>query len=484
MAASTLKRVSCSFRDPSGRLVQSDGRILRLLSAESWAELEPALQSSAIRAAVRNGEWIESRLLDDAEAGALMMDSDLGAAAEGIQAPVILEHERIAFQTFPYEWTPSMLAEAASLTIRLSLALLEEGFQLKDATPFNILFRGSQPVWIDASSIERRDPLNPVWLACGQFHRTFLLPLLTCRQARVGTDQILLTRREGLDPEAVYEAASWGQRLSGRMLGPVTVPTLLGKLGKAGSPGMYAPRRCASAAEAKFVLKSLYRGLEKQIRTACPPPKDDSHWARYTATTHSDEYYALRSGLLQEILDELKPRSVLDIGCNTGLYSCLAARSGAAVVGVDIDEGALDAMRIAARRENLDVSACRANLCCPTPATGWLNSECSSLVDRLQGRFDGVLMFAVLHHFLVTERVPMPEVARFAASLTRDWLLVEFVSPGDDLFKRLVRGRDSLYENISLETFENTFGELFRIDRRITTIEDRRWLYLLRRRSA
>jgi SAM-dependent methyltransferase len=268
------------------------------------------------------------------------------------------------------------------------------------------------------------------------------------------------------------------------MLGPVTVPTLLGKLGKAGSPGIYTPRRASSAAEAKFVLRSLYKGLERQINAACPPPKDDSHWARYTATTHTDEYYALRSEFLQQVLDELKPRRVLDIGCNTGIYSALAARAGASVAAVDIDEGALDAVRRVSREERLDITACRANLCCPTPATGWMNRECASLVDRLRDRFDGVLMFAVLHHFLVTERVPLHEVAEFAASLTRDWLLIEFVAPHDELFQRLVRGRDALYENISVESFEDAFREFFRVERKTTTIEGRRWLYLLRRKAS
>jgi len=484
MAQSTAKGASSSFRDPSGRLVQLDGRIIRILSGTAWADLEPALQSPAIRAAVQHGEWVTSTLLGGDETRELLCDSSLRSLAAGIPNPVILEHERIAFQTFPYEWTPAMLAAAANLTLRLSLALLESGYQLKDATPFNILFRGSRPVWVDASSIEKRSPLNPVWLAHGQFHRTFLLPLLACRQGHLTTDQILLTRREGLDPDAVYQSASWSQRLSRRMLGSVTMPALLGKLQKAESVANYAPRQASSEAEARFVLNILFRRLEKQIRAASPQPMDKSIWAQYTATTHNDEYYAMRSELLQDVLNQLKPGSLLDVGCNTGRYSRLAAKSGASVVGVDIDEGALDTLSAAAREENLDITACRANLCSPTPASGWLNGECSSLVDRIRGRFDGVLMFAVLHHFLVTERVPMREVADFAASLTRDWLLIEFVSPQDPLFQSLVRGRDALYVDITQEAFESCFGQHFDTDRRITTMEGRRWLYLLRKKHG
>ena len=68
------------------------------------------------------------------------------------------------------------------LTLRLALDLLPEGFGLKDATPYNVLFRGPDPVFVDALSIERRDAGDPTWLAYAQFVRTFVLPLVANRR--------------------------------------------------------------------------------------------------------------------------------------------------------------------------------------------------------------------------------------------------------------------------------------------------------------
>ena len=56
-----------------------------------------------------------------------------------------------------------MLARAAEFTATLCLDLLEHGFQLKDATPANVLFRGSEPVWVDVPSIVAREPGTFLW---------------------------------------------------------------------------------------------------------------------------------------------------------------------------------------------------------------------------------------------------------------------------------------------------------------------------------
>ena len=99
--------------------------------------------------------------------------------------PLLLEHPRVFFPSYPWEWTPGQWVAAGELTLELCGQLLREGWILKDATPLNILFDGARPVFIDLLSIERRDPRSPLWLAYGQFARTFLLPLAALQTPRV-----------------------------------------------------------------------------------------------------------------------------------------------------------------------------------------------------------------------------------------------------------------------------------------------------------
>src|SRR5205085_9707023 len=132
-----------------------------------------------------------------------------------------------------------------------------------------------------------------------------------------------------------------------------------------------------------------------------------------------------------DALAELKPRRVLDVGCNTGHFSALAARARARVVAVDYDPCVVGQAWRRAQSEGLDILPLVCNLARPTPATGWRNHECPSFLDRARGSFDAVLTLAVLHHMLVTERIPRTEIVSLAAEMTTDALVIELVAPAD-----------------------------------------------------
>ena len=54
----------------------------------------------------------------------------------------MLEHERIPFVSYPYEWTFDMLRDAALLQLEIVERSLRHGWILKDATAYNVQFRG------------------------------------------------------------------------------------------------------------------------------------------------------------------------------------------------------------------------------------------------------------------------------------------------------------------------------------------------------
>jgi hypothetical protein len=92
-------------------------------------------------------------------------------------------------------------------------------------------------------------------------------------------------------------------------------------------------------------------------------------------------------------------------------------------------------------------------------------------------------MLAVIHHMLATERVPLDEIVSLAADLTSDLALIEFVAPGDPMFRRLSRGRDELYAYLTVELFEQTVAERFHTIRKHRVSGAERTLYLLRKRA-
>ena len=166
---------------------------------------------------------------------------------------------------------------------------------------------------------------------------------------------------------------------------------------------------------------------------------------------------------MKSVLERCRPARVLDIGANTGTYSLLAAKAGAEVVALDSDAAAIETLWRLAAEKSLPVTALVANIARPTPAAGWRNREQLSLLDRLDGQFDLVLMLAVIHHLILREQLPLAHIGELCASLTRRWLVLEWVPPSDPMYQEWLRGRDHLYGQFSEEDLKRAFAPFFHV---------------------
>jgi hypothetical protein len=92
-----------------------------------------------------------------------------------------------------------------------------------------------------------------------------------------------------------------------------------------------------------------------------------------------------------------------------------------------------------------------------------------------------VLLLALVHHLLVSERAPLDGIADLAAGLTRATLIAEFVPPEDPMFRRLARGREELHRGLNAAVFEASFGRRFEIVKRMPVEGTGRQLYYMRR---
>ena len=472
-----------SFRDPAGRLLFVDDRVVRVIQPAAADELKAVLTSGEIKNFLATGKLVRTEFLDVNASEKLSARPEVRAALEDFGPHVFVEHERIPFATFPYEWPPEMLYAAAELTIDIAERLLPEGFGLKDATPYNILFRGSDAVFIDLLSFERRDPLDQTWLPYAQFSRTFLLPLLVNKKFGVKIDQIFLAKRDGLDPEEVAQLCGPIQSIRPPFLSLVTLPVRLSGRALANDTAVYQKHRASSRDKAQFILGRIFKTLRRQLERLRPTVERTSVWSRYTEQNrYTDDYQLNKQRFVDEAIAAALPRTVLDVGCNTGDFSALAARAGASVVAIDYDPVVVGRLWQRGVTEKLDILPLAVNLARPTPSLGWRNLENPSFIERFRGRFEGVLMLAVLHHLLVSERIPLPEVMRLASELTTDLLVIEFVAPADPMFRRIARGRDHLHESLTREYFEEVSRRYFEIARAERLGDTHRTIYMLRRK--
>lgn len=484
--SSSISQLSRSFRDPHGVVFPFEGRILRLVSSAGAADLEAFLNSPVAREYEKTGRVVPTTILDESDKKELLRHPEIAALYRRINGELILEHERVPFPSFPYEWAPEMLHAAGALTLDLEIDLLPQGLGLKDATPYNVLFRGPNPVFIDVLSAERRDPGDPGWMPYAQFVRTFLLPLLANRRFGVSLEQSLFSRRDGLEPEDVYRWLGLGQRFSPAFFSLVSMPTWLGKRHNQDDTSLYKKKILQDPEKARFILRSLLNGLKRSLHSVAPPATTaPSTWTGYMdCNNYSAEHFAAKERFVQDMLTECAPKAVLDVGSNTGHFSIMAARSGGRVVSIDYDPAVVGLLWRKARQEKLDILPLTVNLTRPTPGTGWKNREWPSFLDRARGAFDMVFMLAVIHHMLVTERVPLDDIIDQAAELTTGSLLIELVLPDDSMFRRLARGREELHRDLTVEVFEASCHRYFETVRSQQVEGASRRLYWMKRRKG
>ena len=458
--------------------------MLRFVTASAIAEFEDFLQTNCAHQFIAGKKFVSTRRLNEEETATLRESPELRPVFNAQPIGAVFEHERIPFPSYPHEWAPEMLWNAGRLTLELAQAALADGFGLKDATPHNILFRGSEPVFIDALSFERRNPGDPIWKPHAQFIRTFLLPLMAHRLWNMQPADIFFTHRDGLEPEEIYRWCGPLERFKPRTLSLVSIPTWLSRKADPDDQKIYQPHLLANTEKARFILESLFKRLERMLDSLKPVAQKKSVWSDYMAThSYDDPAFAAKEKFVNEALREFKPARVLDVGANTGHFSALAAQADAEVVAVDLDAACAGAIWQRAREQKLNILPLVLDLAHPSPALGWRNGECPSFLDRATGAFDGVLMLALIHHLLVTERIPLEEILRLAYDVTNSLLVIEFIEPKDEMFRRLTRGREHLHAALDVKMFEQACTPYFEIVRSLALPGTHRRMYCLKRKG-
>ncbi len=451
------------------------GRALRLIGKDTEGALTAIETSPAVRDWQADGRLVSGRRLSPG-------DDPPDPVLAQHDGPIV-EHDRIPFPTYPDEWTPAMLWCAGQLTLDLAEALAGETKGLKDATPFNVLWRGGRAVFVDLLSIERRDPLDALWLAEAQFARTFLLPLAAYRVAGLTPRQVFATDREGLTPEAFVRMCPWPQRWLPTYAAIATLPAKLAASNGKTPPARTPELKAATPAKAAFIFSATLKRQRRRLEALKPPTGMASAWRDYGPRQHYPaDAWVRKQAFVESVLAAERPNRVIDLGCNDGTFSLMAASHGADVIAADSDIASLDTVMARAGETALTVTPLHMDLAQPTPAAGWAGRERLSFDARANGHFDIVLALAVIHHLQVSARIPLPEIARWIAAMTRKIAVVEHAGPDDPMVQRLKAARGAPVGHLDDEVFDAVFAEHFDIARteRLDGM-DRRVLMLAKR---
>lgn len=439
-------REQSSFRDPSGYIDIDEGRVTRFISPDFQQEVSYFIESGLAEKLVKEGSLLS------------------------FERPFVdrLYPQYLDFISYPYEWSFSMLRDAALLTLDTCLTSLEYGFILKDASAYNVQFLSNKPILIDHLSFISYSEGTP-WLAYKQFCQHFLYPLVLASYR--GSEFLRLSQLyiDGIPAATVSK------------LLPSILPPMLWMHIK---PNSWKVKVKKVPKTRKVVVISLLKSLRKLILKLKLPTS--TSWLPYMEekASYSPKASSSKVELVDSLLSSLRSggySTLVDLGSNTGLFTLLATSRGFSTTAIDFDSSSIDSLyRLGCSSpylKNLLVG----DICNPSPSIGWNLEERKSLLERLN--CDVCLALALIHHLAISGGIPLGMIAKSLSSFCSA-LVIEWVPKSDPMVEELLRLREDIFVDYSIEGFKEAFSKYFLIASQTPIEDSRRSIFLLIRREG
>jgi len=425
-----------SFRDPGSRVLVDGQRIFRAIRSSAAPAYETARDSGLLRRLADKKSLVDWTEHDPATLG--------GAFAD---ASHVLEHPRIPFISYPYEWSFSLHRQAAIHHLDVQLDALDDGFALSDASAYNIQFIGNRPVFIDHGSfIPYQD--GDIWMGHRQFCMQFLNPLIFWSRFGVTPAHWFRGNLEGIAPEDLAPLLRWRDNLSWTVMAHVSAQAALQtrSLRKGQIAGKPSERRLP-----RNSLKAMLEGLRRYI-VGLKLKGGETVWGDYAQdNSYAAPEAAAKRDFVSQMVSATKPGLLFDLGCNSGDYSLAAIEAGAgSVIGFDFDYGALERAYHRVQGKDLPFLPLWLDAANPSPSQGWAQSERKGLAERSNA--DALVALAFIHHIAIGRNIPL--------DMAVDWIMkmapvgvIEFPSKSDPMVRRLLSQREDIFPDYSEEAF-------------------------------
>jgi hypothetical protein len=448
-----------SFRDPSGFLFWRDGTLFRQVNLVYKDDYDRLMQSGLYQALTERRLMVSHDEVD--------VPPERGGSAYRIIRP-----ETIPFISYPYEWCFTQLKLAALTTLEIQKAAFDFGMSLKDASAYNIQFRGGRPVFIDTLSFETYREGRP-WVAYRQFCQHFLAPLALMSHTHIELGRMLRVYIDGIPLDVASTLLPFRSRFDFSLLSHLH---LHARSQKFFSDKTVSTRRHKMG---KMSFLGVISSLESAVKKLKWHPQG-TEWAEYyDDTNYSPDAFENKKETVGDFLDKIRPRHVWDLGANTGVFSRVAAGKGIQTVSFDSDPSAVEKnYRECLKSGEVNLLPLLLDLTNPSPGIGWQNKERADLVDR--GPADAVLALALLHHLVISNNLPFAMVADYLSSIC-NFLIIEYIPKDDSQIKRLLTVREDIFSDYTVPAFELGFGKYFAIRDVIPVRDSKRKLYLMER---
>ena len=428
-----------SFGDPDGRLFWWRGKLYRGIKGERVAFFK----------------WLfDNGVIEKLAAQELLIGSEpTGLALDGYT--MVIRHRSVPFVSYPQEWCAAMFKDAARAYLELVEQLVSQGLTLKDTHPWNLLFDGCRPVYVDLTSIRQITDIAH-FISVEKFRRYYLYPLLLMTHGQERIARHLMPDYEGISSaDLSLLMAQPTLTVSAALKDRVkrAVPDACRKRLKRGleSFGLLHSRK--KGQQSTFdCLPTLRRELENiRLRAV----NDD--WSAVDSIRSSQDASAPALQSLDGVIARLQPSSVLIIGATRRASCRLATLAQRKVIAFAKDSTQVTRLYYDGRDKNLPLLPLVMDFVDPTPSRGLSSHLSIAAAERLQ--CDMVVAFGVVEQLVSERSLRFDQVVDGLAQFAKRFLIVDFVTPRVDNRK---------LETCSWCTAENFVGALSKKFRKIS----------------
>ena len=434
-----------SFRDPSGTVYRTGGRILRTITDHAEKDF----------AAVVETGLLESLVGDDSVVGWRDVDDRAEWPGGDESAVRVLEHPVLPFISYPYEWSFRGLKAAALLHLDIHLKALEFDCTLQDASAYNVQFQGPRPIFIDHLSF-RPYTDGDLWIGHSQFCDQFLAPLLLRSMVGLPPNAWFRGAQEGVPAADLAALLPWWRRWRPRTAIHITMPAAFERRARrrpTAAASTTGPSKVGASKAGRRLPKSglvhMLSGLRRWIGGLEPRDGDASLWSDYDKThSYGSEEESRKMAFVERFIGAARPTSVWDVG-------------------------ALDKAFARATDQGLDFLPLYMDAANPSPSQGWNQEERPGLAER--GPADGLIALAVLHHLCIGRNIPLPVAVDWLVGLAPTGV-IEFVPKADPMVQVMLAGRQDVFDKYDADAFESAVAARARIGARETVTDSGRLL--------
>ncbi len=360
--------------DPVGNIYEYRGKILRVINKAAISSTIKLLHSGLIEELVK-----ENLLIATWESEYVLNDNS-----------IVLEHRKICVKQHYSQWSFEMMKEAALAVLKINLTCNKYGYELKDCHQANIMFDGTNPIYVDFGSIAKRHNTQE-WTAWKGFMKCYYYPLILHSRGYVYLTRALYKCSVNCDVEELMSIYY-------------------------GIPPKIVRHFCFKFYHKENEIQSLYNKISR-IKS-----NDTTTWENYQndSWNKSNERFEYE---IEWIKNRNDIHSMLEIGANQGVFSYLCAQKTniANIIATDYDYGAVNKMFLKLKKlDNKKITPLVLDFV-------WASEE------ELKGKkSDLIVANALTHHLLLTQGMTVEAMVKKFMSLSNKYIIVEFMPRGVD----------------------------------------------------